>query len=479
MNPKSRRTFLKSSLAVAISATSPGRLTANPSCWGPGLGGDNGEQFLKAISDGELLTVKKMLAEDEKLLETHDGDGKSCYAIALLAGHPEIAKLLLEFGYETDLHEAALALDWERFEALSAGGGDDMIAQVNQFHPIGGSAMYAAATGGAGTEIWRVYAKCGLPNTTFETSSQSPLQAALRFENLETAELTAFTILSNSGDPNSSAQGDSSPLHIATERGSKDIVEMLIRLGAEIALKDRAGRTSLAIAREMQNEELIELLESHRNIPRTNLEARASVNRSGEVYKEPDWEGFDQLKRSEFVGASHGNIERVRQLLKQDQRFAHGASTTGERAVEAGAHMGNRPIVDLLLDSGAPYSLPTAVMMNDLESVKKFLDQSPERIHERGAHDFPLLWYPIIGRCGEEMLKLLLSRGAEVEEQHLMGTTALHFACIRDDVAAVELLIEHGADVNRVGRKFGGKRQTPKQLSRDEKIIQLLKTSGL
>lgn len=477
MKPNDRRMFLKSSLAVAMSATAPGILSGMPSVFARASVQPDAKQFLEAIVAGDRNKVQRMLSENDKLLEASDADGRSGYVLAIISGHPEIAKVLIEAGYQTDLHEAALGLDWTRFDELTVGGGPEVIERVNAYHPVGGSAMFAAAVGGAGTDIWRVYAKCGGPNVTSEQSELSPVQAALRFKNLETAELTAFTLLSNSADPNLAGGGDSSPLHIATERGSMDIVEMLVRHGANIEAKDRAGKTSLKIAQANENQELIDLLENHDKIPRTHTASRASVNRAGEVYDDPNWEGIDGLKRSEFVGASHGNMDRVKEFLGRERRYAHSVSTTGERAVEAGAHVGNRPIVDLLLDSGAPYSLPTAVMMNDMESAERFLVQEPDRIHERGAHDFPLLWYPIIGRCELEMLQMLLDRGADVEQQSLIGTTALHFACMRDDVAAVDLLIEHGADVKRVGRKFG-KKQTPLQLSRDKKIIELLKAKG-
>ncbi|MDB4778108.1 ankyrin repeat domain-containing protein [bacterium] len=477
MNPHSRRAFLKSGIAIAtVAATQTSILSMSPSRTGRATPDEN--KFLEAIRNGDQQTVQKMLTSDPKLVNAHDANGKSGYVLAVLGEHSEIANLLLQAGFQTDLHESALGLNWDRFEKLAAAEGDNISATINGHHPIGGSAMHAAAIGGASTDIWRVYAKCGQPNAFSDQADLTPLQAALRHRDFEIAELTAYTLLSNSADPNAVARTDASPLHIATERGSADIVEMLIRLGARVEAKNGKGQTSLEIARANQDKSITKMLENHREIPRTNLTWRASVNRNGDQYAEPEWDGLPDQSRGNFVGSSHGNLANVQKMLSQDKRFAHSISTTGERAVEAAAHTGNQKIAEKLLTVGAPYSLPTAVMMSDIETVKRWLDEEPGRIHERGAHDFPLLYYPIIGKCKLEMLQLLLDRGGKVEQQNLLGTTALHFACMRDDIESVELLISHGADVKRVGRKFGGRKQTPLQLSRDPKIIDMLKSNG-
>jgi ankyrin repeat protein len=68
------------------------------------------------------------------------------------------------------------------------------------------------------------------------------------------------------------------------------------------------------------------------------------------------------------------------------------------------------------------------------------------------------------------MLALLLERGAKVEEQHYLGTTALHFAARVGAVEMAELLLDHGADIDRKGRKFDASGQTPLEcaLERDQ-----------
>lgn len=47
-----------------------------------------------------------------------------------------------------------------------------------------------------------------------------------------------------------------------------------------------------------------------------------------------------------------------------------------------------------------------------------------------------------------ELLHLLLSRGADTAQRGLNDWTPLHYAVSRDDVAAIELLVAHGAEIN-------------------------------
>ncbi|NIO60644.1 MAG: hypothetical protein GTO33_15220, partial [Acidobacteria bacterium] len=51
-------------------------------------------------------------------------------------------------------------------------------------------------------------------------------------------------------------------------------------------------------------------------------------------------------------------------------------------------------------------------------------------------------------RSGDrEVLQALIDQGASVDEAEADGTTALHWASYRDDVASADLLIRAGADV--------------------------------
>lgn len=441
-------------------------------------GRTDGARFLAAVVAGRDHEVAALLDRDSDLVHSLDEIGRSAFALALIHRHPEIADLLRDRGHRPDLHEAALAGDWERMKELA----NEDPAQVNHNHPIGGTAFYAAAMGGAGSQIFHPYSYAGDPNRVPPRSSGiTPLRVALEHPDLATAEMTAAGLLANGADPNLPQSDGVSPLHLTAERGSVDLTEMLVRKGAHPAARDRDGQTPLDRAQGAWMVSTMTLLERQADIPRDHSTSRRANDIEGRPYEAPDLSVFSPLARGEVVGLSHFNFEEVRARVDRYPPLAHSVATTTEGAVEACAHTGRAEIVNYLLEKGAPYSLPTAVMRGDLDRARALLTEDPLRIHERGPHDFPLFWYPVIGGGNLEMAQLLIDAGAEIERQHHLGTTALHFAARGGQLETSAWLVDHGAEVDRIGRKFDAAGQTPLALARQrehQEVADLLLARG-
>src|SRR3954465_14691064 len=76
----------------------------------------------------------------------------------------------------------------------------------------------------------------------------------------------------------------------------------------------------------------------------------------------------------DMVGVSHGNVDRVRELLAGKPALANAAWDWGygdwESALGAASHVGNREIAGMLLAAGARPSIFSAAMLGHVEVVK-------------------------------------------------------------------------------------------------------------
>jgi len=120
----------------------------------------------------------------------------------------------------------------------------------------------------------------------------------------------------------------------------------------------------------------------------------------------------------EFVGVSHGNVARVKEMLENEHLLLHASWDWGggdfESGIEAAGHVGNKEIALFLLNKGARYNIFLAAMLGHLETVKKALTFNPVLLNAKGPHGFTLLHHAQKG--GEDakpVEEYLLSLGAK------------------------------------------------------------------
>jgi hypothetical protein len=118
----------------------------------------------------------------------------------------------------------------------------------------------------------------------------------------------------------------------------------------------------------------------------------------------------------EMVGVSHGNVARVRELLKGRPALANASWDWGygdwESALGAASHVGNQEIARLLLAAGARPSIFSAAMLGHLDVVKAFIVSAPGIQKTRGPHGLTLLSHARAGGAGAaEVVKYLEAVG--------------------------------------------------------------------
>ena len=120
----------------------------------------------------------------------------------------------------------------------------------------------------------------------------------------------------------------------------------------------------------------------------------------------------------EFVGVSHGKIDRVKEMLENDHLLLHSSWDWGggdfESGIEAAGHVGNKEIASYLLSKGARYNIYLACMLGHLEVVRHVLTFNPSLLNSKGAHGFTMLHHAEKGGDdAKAVVDLLKSLGAK------------------------------------------------------------------
>lgn len=176
-----------------------------------------------------------------------------------------------------------------------------------------------------------------------------------------------------------------------------------------------------------------------------------------------------------FVLAGHGDLTTVQRMLSDDptllQEAHEWAPGDTESAIQAAAHVGNRPIAEFLLLQGAPLEICTAAMLGQHEEVERRLSEDATQIEATGAHRIPLLAHAALsgnaalvgtllarGAAGHsmalghaamlghlEVARAILKQGQpDLSWQNWQGKTALAMAEERGDTALAALLRARG-----------------------------------
>ena len=118
----------------------------------------------------------------------------------------------------------------------------------------------------------------------------------------------------------------------------------------------------------------------------------------------------------EVVGASHGNLARVKALVTARPALARVSWDWGygdwETPIDAASHVGNRPIAELLIAHGARPTIFTVAMMGQLAVLKGWIEAVPGIQRTRGPHGITLLAHARAGgAAAADALKYLESLG--------------------------------------------------------------------
>ena len=142
-----------------------------------------------------------------------------------------------------------------------------------------------------------------------------------------------------------------------------------------------------------------------------------------------------------------GDAPRVKQMLVIDPRLANARAESGASAVMTAIYHGRTDVYDLLLERGAQLDIHEAAASGKSENVAALAAQNPAAINSYSADGFtPLALAAFFGQ--REAAQWLLANGADVNAvaKNPTGYTALTGAVARGDAEIVRLLLSHGAN---------------------------------
>jgi ankyrin repeat protein len=129
-----------------------------------------------------------------------------------------------------------------------------------------------------------------------------------------------------------------------------------------------------------------------------------------------------------FVGAGHGNLGKVKEMVAQDPHLVYATRDWGdgdwETALGGASHTGHREIAEYLLSKGARIDAYCAAMLGERDVMFALLKANPSVANTKGPHGYTLLYHAAISGVVAiaEAIKTLLP--ADAKDYNMALTSA-------------------------------------------------------
>jgi len=212
-------------------------------------------QIIELIKLGNNSALTTILAENPELAFGKADENVSLLQFACYCRNNEAVSILKK--YKTSL---------TFFEAASTGDLGTVKQQlkkdpglINSFSPDGFTALGLASFFGNADIVTFLLENNADPNIASTNSFHvAPIHSACAISNFEIVEI----LIKNGADINAQQMSGVTPLHSAAHNGQTKIVKLLIENGARINTKTTDGKTPLAMAEEKDFEEATALLKA-------------------------------------------------------------------------------------------------------------------------------------------------------------------------------------------------------------------------
>lgn len=386
-------------------------------------------------------------------------DGDVQQLNALLDKHPELLEYKGPFGI-TPLIVAAGQGQLKAVELLLDRGADIRASTI-----VDGTALHAAVAGGQ-TDVVRVLLKRGaVPGAKGMPRSETPLYVCAAQGDLNIARM-----LIEAGAPVNvrTEQSRETPLMAAAATGHADIVRLLLEKGASADERDYNGDTALSMAaRAGHNDVVAALVGKGADTGNALGEPPLSPEELKDPVKVADRAAAVANATKDIIpAAADGDLKRVKAYVALLPDLVNASGRDSRAVLEAAVLGKNLDIVTFLLDKGADTRridspmrggvMNSAVRSGSREMVELLLSRhvgvngSDQRF---GPDRTPLCTAAETGN--KAMAELLLSHGADVDRTSWPDLTPLHLAAAKGDVEMATLLLDSKANIDSHGDRGG------------------------
>uniref|UniRef100_A0AAY4ATT1 Ion transport domain-containing protein n=1 Tax=Denticeps clupeoides TaxID=299321 RepID=A0AAY4ATT1_9TELE len=257
-------------------------------------------------------------------------------------------------------------------------------------------------------------------NPGLDEDGAGPLHHATAGGSLET-----IRFLANEGGPeelNACDDHGCTPLHWAVEKNQESICSLLLDLGANPNILNKALLAPLHMAITKGHNTLVELLLSY-SVTNENLK--------GDLGNTPV-----------MLACCSNNCEALRMLVSRGAKLCT-QNKLGHYAIHTVAFAGAKEAMEVILKWGEEVGYNNECQINYLDKSKS----SPLHLAVRGGNI--------------EVIKLCILKGAKIDQKQCDKSTALHFACTQGAIEAVRLMVSSYSNVEEIINIRDGANQTP------------------